>query len=242
MAILRKADRKNFLLIDSEVIRNPALSLKSIGLMARLLDLPDNWEFSEMGLVSILSDGRTSIRSALKELEDNGYLKRERARTVNGQLKQAEWFISEKPMFGFPTLGKPTLGKPTLENSLQSNTNQLKTNISNTKRINTLSDLIENKFDEFWESYPRKVGKPQALKTFKNKVKGLSENKLTENVGQILKGLEKYKAFWKAKRTEINFIPHPSSWLNQERWKDELDNTLTSELGVTEDDYSEYET
>ena len=45
------------------------LSLKGKGLLCQLLSLPDDWEFSEKGLVAIVKDGSTSLRSALEELE-----------------------------------------------------------------------------------------------------------------------------------------------------------------------------
>ena len=36
------------------------------------------------------------------------------------------------------------------------------------------------------------------------------------------KALPNHLAYWKTKETELEFIPHPSTWLNQERWEDEI--------------------
>lgn len=69
-------------------------------------------------------------------------------------------------------------------------------------------------FDEFWQLYPRKVAKAVARKAFAK----LSEAQQLE----ACKALPNHLAYWKAKETELEFVPHPSTWLNQERWEDEI--------------------
>ena len=50
------------------------------------------------------------------------------------------------------------------------------------------------------------------------------ENKLNkENKELAYNGLIKYIKFWESNKTEKQFIPHPSTWLNQRRWEDELE-------------------
>jgi len=69
-------------------------------------------------------------------------------------------------------------------------------------------------FDEFWSAYPRKIAKAVARKAFA---------KLTEQQQlDACKTIDDHNAYWKAKETELEFIPHPATWLNQERWEDEL--------------------
>jgi hypothetical protein len=36
----------------------------------------------------------------------------------------------------------------------------------------------------------------------------------------LIDGLERWCVFWKADRTDERMIPHPATWLNQERWND----------------------
>ena len=69
-------------------------------------------------------------------------------------------------------------------------------------------------FDEFWSIYPRKVNKAVARKSWQ---------RLTE-AQQLMaaKAISVHCDYWKAKETELEFIPHPATWLNQERWEDEL--------------------
>jgi hypothetical protein len=69
--------------------------------------------------------------------------------------------------------------------------------------------LCANGFDEFWNAYPRKVGKTSALKAF---------NKLKPNVDLILTALE-----WQIETEQWvrGYIPYPQKYLNENRWLDE---------------------
>lgn len=66
-------------------------------------------------------------------------------------------------------------------------------------------------FDTFWELYPKHCGKIEARKAFSKHVRH-------EDMGELLSGLDKYKRTkqW----SESKYIPYPSTFLNQERWKD----------------------
>lgn len=69
-------------------------------------------------------------------------------------------------------------------------------------------------FDEFWALYPRKVAKAVARKAFQR----LTEQQQLD----ACKAIDDHLMYWKAKETGLEFIPHPATWLNQERWEDEL--------------------
>ena len=74
-------------------------------------------------------------------------------------------------------------------------------------------EIYDQIFEKFWKIYPRKVAKKQAAKIFK-KIQEKDHKNLLKGV--VLFGEEK-------KNTDIQYIPHPSTWLNQERWMDYLD-------------------
>ncbi len=70
-------------------------------------------------------------------------------------------------------------------------------------------------FETFWTSYPRKVGKGLARKVWsKIKPDGLM-------LGEMLVALEAQKETTGWKAESGIYIPHPSTWLNGERWLDE---------------------
>ena len=72
------------------------MSLKAKGLLSLMLSLPSNWTFSEVGLTKLSRDGRDSVRSALKELEEFGYLVRTQQRH-NGAFSTTTYDIYETP-------------------------------------------------------------------------------------------------------------------------------------------------
>lgn len=71
-------------------------------------------------------------------------------------------------------------------------------------------------FDTFWEAYPRKIGKGAARIAF-NKMKHIA------SVSDIIQGAIAYAAFVEETGVERQYIPHPSTWLNGERWEDDLE-------------------
>ena len=82
----------------------------------------------------------------------------------------------------------------------------------------------EDKFNQFWSLYPRKVKKFVARRTW---------NRLSKKeIDEIFKVLEDHMIRWK--ETEIQYVPHASTWLNQKRWEDELEPLPKKELSSDE--------
>ena len=69
-------------------------------------------------------------------------------------------------------------------------------------------------FDAFWKTYPKKVGKDAAEKVWARKVKA-------DDVQAVMDALDKQRSSEQWNQDGGRFIPHPSTWLNQGRWKDE---------------------
>lgn len=130
MAIRRAKRRTNFTMISNVGLRDKNLSFKAKGLLAYMLSLPDDWVFYETELVKHSTDGLASIKTGLKELQDNGYLIRKRERNEKGQLKSTDWVVNDEPIFENQTLDKPTLEKPTLEKPTLENQPLLNTNLT----------------------------------------------------------------------------------------------------------------
>ena len=65
---------KNYTVMSNYHLRDKNLSLKAKGLLSFMLSLPEDWDYSINGLVSICKEEETAIKSALKELKINKYL------------------------------------------------------------------------------------------------------------------------------------------------------------------------
>ena len=88
-------------------------------------------------------------------------------------------------------------------------------NIKEKKESMNLSNQTDELFDSFYDMYPRKVSKKATTKAF---------NRLNKKDKQTaIDILPKHIKCWKEKNTEMDFIPHPSTWLNQRKWEDVLD-------------------
>lgn len=96
MAIIRVDKRSNYTVVDNTFIRDMNLSMKAKGLMLLMLSLPPAWDYSVAGLAAICKEGMTAIRGALKELEECGYLRRERRNSEKGYFVY-EYILSEIP-------------------------------------------------------------------------------------------------------------------------------------------------
>ena len=107
--------------------KDKALSLKAKGLLSLMLSLPKDWDYSIRGLSVLSSDGESSVRSGLQELEKRGYLIRKQIH-LNGVISDWEYNIFEMPQ---------DVENQDVENQQLDNRRQYNTNISNTKIINT---------------------------------------------------------------------------------------------------------
>ena len=94
--------------------------------------------------------------------------------------------------------------------------------------------INDDRFDKFWEAYPRKVGKQNAKKAF-DKLR-VDDRLLHTMLGAI--AVAKRSVGWR----DMQYIPHPATWLNGRRWEDEEEIPamkrpvgLEAMLGDTED-------
>lgn len=77
-----------------------------------------------------------------------------------------------------------------------------------------LKDISPQKqFDQFWNEYPRKVAKGLARHAFAKALTKTDSN-------TIMDAIRRYAQT----NPDLKFTPHPATWLNHERWNDQLEN------------------
>ena len=110
------------------------------------------------------------------------------------------------------TIGQPSIDKNSIDKNNIYNICP-KEPLDKQEKVEIL-DNADIQFEQFWNLYPKKEKKKDTLKWFK------SHKPNQELFDKILDGLEKQKKSrqWSNKQ----YIPLPSSWLNGERWEDEL--------------------
>lgn len=156
MSVFRVEKNKNYTVMANYHLRDKRLSFRARGLLSTILSLPDDWDYSVKGLVTLAKDGFDSVKTTLKELEETGYLVRKRDRNYHGQLSKMIYTIYEEPQL---TEGSPTEGIPTQVEPTEAEPHQLSKDITNiykepnTEGTNNACLLTSHAREEAVENY-----------------------------------------------------------------------------------------
>ncbi len=201
MIIRGQRKKTNFTVIGNDVLRDDRLSYRARGLLACILSRPDNWRTSADSLAREGKEGRAAILTALKELEDAGYLVRTRVQDKAG-LWRTHSTVYDEPRniteVQFPNVGSPNFGFRTSLEELDK------------KKLDVAPD-----FEKFWNAYPRKIAKRDAQKAWMQVMRADDAPTLE----QVLTAVERYKQAQK----DRNYIAYPATWLRAGRWSDETE-------------------
>lgn len=104
MSIIRGArPSDNFVMIQNAALADERLSFKARGLLAYMLSRPPGWTTSAERLAAMAKDGRDSVRTGLRELEEHGYLTRKRTHDEAGKWSHDQ-YITDEPMTNHGTI------------------------------------------------------------------------------------------------------------------------------------------
>jgi len=141
------------------------------------------------------------IQRITEQLVHYGLLTRERRKRPDGTLGTYTYTLNihRTPMSG-PT-GHPC---PVVH----------RTPVSAHNRHNrTVIEPTHDHFDRFWQLYPRKIAKQKCARWWQRNADTGSP--------VILDGIKRWADYWQQSNTETRYIPHPYTWLTQERWYDD---------------------
>lgn len=114
-----------------------------------------------------------------------------------------------------------------LEQTASENLPDKEVDIDKDKHLKPLA-ISSPSFDEFWQLWPRREGKANAVKAWQKATKKISESEL----------VEKARAYVTSPTVpEKQFVPHAATWLNGERWNDEPDPVKPDLHHPPEDDW-----
>lgn len=203
----------HFTQIPNSWARDERLGYRAKGILLLLMSHQNGWKISLEHLANDGPDGITAVRTAIAQLQEAGYLKRTTIRNDKNQVEGAEWIIQDP----FELVEKSEYlasENLTLENQIENLTlGNLALKKTIYKEDNKKTNNIDS-FEKFWEIYPRKIGKAAALKAFDKAIKKADS-------ARIIESLENW--VYRGNLPEMQFIPHPTTWLNQERWQDDLE-------------------
>ena len=185
----RQDKLKDFTIIRNSIFKDYQLSAKAKGVACQLLSLPPTWDYSVKGLVTLFNDGEASIRSALSELEEAGYLRREQNRE-EGKFGKSVYIITDMLKSEKPCVENPLAEIPMAGNHAQYNTKESNTEESNTKRYRFIPPTVEevedyinekgynidaHKFVDYYTANGWRVGK-SPMKDWRAAVRNWSRN------------------------------------------------------------------
>ena len=232
---IKKQYQKGFTTVDNVVLNDTNLSWKAKGLFVYLWSQSDEWDFYESEVVKHSTDKIASLKSGLKELEQQGYLKRQRKRDDKGHLKENEWILSDNPMLENPMLDNPTLENHTLTNTNNNNINNNKDESNSTKenkdkKSSNKKDKYNLNYTEFIEWFNEETGrkfesdKSGTIKGFKKNIEARFKEGYTK---QDLYLVTKDKAKeWKNDKKQKQYL-RPSTLFGSEHFDEYL--TLAKE-------------
>ena len=205
MAVFRVERTHNYTVMSNYHLRDKGLSLKAKGLLAQMLSLPEDWDYTLVGLAKINAEGRDAIRAAVQELERAGYIRRSRVRDDKGCLRGTEYVIYERPQqpdgdapespaaepffSPQPALEEPVEGAPALENPTLEDTTQLNIDKTNPLKNKILTSQSTDSFP-FPSSPPAAAQPPEAKGRKRTKRRRMSKGEMDAYREMIRKNID----------------------------------------------------
>ena len=168
MARVKKIKIKGFTIIDNDIINDPRMHLKALGLFAYMWSKPDDWQFYISEIATHFKDGESAVSSAMKELMELGYLKRTQNRK-DGKFSTYDYVLQEipkpknhssVPKGDLPKPEKPKSEKPIPENQGLLITDNTNTDLNNTNKL--LADA-QHSFQEITTLWQNNWGFPNGI-------------------------------------------------------------------------------
>ena len=214
----------NFTVFPNKVLQGLNYCLEALGLFVYLASLPPAWTFHKSHLSASCNIGANKLDKLLKVLAHHNMVSVQQVRDAQGrfahfdvQIFDGSDFIShenndlENRVQPFNENRGTVNGAMVLEPINTINKKETK-NIK--QKLLSASEDARDRFGEFWAAYPRKVNKMRAAKIWKSQ-------KLDERATEILADISKRKAL-DAQWLQLQYIPHPTTYLNGQRWEDEI--------------------
>ena len=168
MARVKKIKIKGFTIIDNDIINDPRMHLKALGLFAYMWSKPDDWQFYISEIATHFKDCESAVSSAMKELMELGYLKRTQNRK-DGKFSTYDYVLQEipkpenhssVPKGDLPKPEKPKSEKPIPENQGLLITDNTNTDLNNTNKL--LADA-QHSFQEITTLWQNNWGFPNGI-------------------------------------------------------------------------------
>lgn len=142
--------------IPNDLLNSIHISFKAKGMYAYIQSKPDNWEFSAERISKQVKEGLPSVISALKELENFGYLARNRYQNNKG------FWVVDYLLYEIPIEENLITGKPNEENPIIGKTSDISNKDYSKKDISNISNnkerVVKASFAEMLLPFKEELG------------------------------------------------------------------------------------
>ena len=221
MAKFKINKTENYTIIANTHLKERKMSLKSKGLLTLMLSLPDDWNYSLKGLVSLCSESESAIKSSLQELKKFGYLriqkiapkkgsgkfeyiyeifesplKEEERQKVNRKVENLQ--LENQPDENVPIENLKVENQPVENLQLENQPDILSTKQSRTKELNTKEKKKKEKMDhtgkllDYIETLEIDSEKKKIFKEWVEYKKEKNQYKNTKSIDLLIKRFIKY--------------------------------------------------
>lgn len=168
--IFRVNKTSDYVVMSNRHFREKQMSLKAKGLLSEMLSLPDDWDYSIAGLAAINKESVASIKTALAELQDFGYLIIEKIYPDKSSSGRIEYIYNvyeypqnqvvdnqpiEKQEIEKQGVENQPLENQSVENRMQYNNKKQNINNKNiNNKVYNKAESFKNQFNEICVSLP----------------------------------------------------------------------------------------
>ena len=196
LGIMSRADRKGFLSINGK-------------------------QMDSRELAKFVGEFRDKVDELLVELEYYKVFSRDIDGTIYNRRMANESELSRKRAEAGRLGG---FGKQNSSKTLATVASKRLATLESDNEYDSLS-IREKNFLTWWELYPRKVAKKDAVKAYAAALKAGADP------GDLLRALDGYLAELKKNGTEERFCKFPATFLREDRWRDYLDRPAVRAVG-----------
>lgn len=218
---------ENYSIISNIFLRDTNISLKAKGLLAIIMSLPEDWDFSISGISTLLPEGKTSIYSAINELKKFGYCTMESVRDDKGRVQGNDYSFFEEPHSGEQNEDYPHTEKLNTDNQTQLNIDIIDDEYIDKNKQNKENSSLSIPYDEIKDMWNRKCSMLTTVTTITSKrhEKIRARFKEFSTVGEPIDILSTLldkisKSKWMTEESRENWRKGLFDWLfaNSENW------------------------
>lgn len=196
--------KANFTAVPNFVSNDQRLSWKAKGIFLYLASKPNDWQFYMNEIKKNATDGKTSLQTGIKELEELGYLIRKKSVDGNNQFNGWDWILTIPDNQEIRLSGSPSVR----QSDSRKTPSHTKTDSTN-KELTKKESKSVYAFDGFWDDYDDKKERSECEKKW---------NKLSEDDKELIK---EFIPIYQAHEPDKQYRKNPLTFLNSEIWKDD---------------------